>query len=277
MGSRLSGKLALVTGAAGGIGRSIALALAKRGLNLVICCDTNQAGLAETAELITAFGVTAFPMRVDISNAEAMKELADRVHRDHGALDVLVNNAGVSLIGGLLDMSLEDWTKMIGTNLLGVIHGCHFFLPEMVKRRSGHVVNTASASAFVSFPASVAYSATKFGVLGLSEGLREELAPYGIGLTVVCPGMVKTGVAKNAIYRGRYDTAEMRQRFAANLEKTGSDPEKLGETVARAIEKNQYLVTPTTDAFMMYLLKRLSPDLTAFVGRKIAKQMEGTE
>jgi NAD(P)-dependent dehydrogenase (short-subunit alcohol dehydrogenase family) len=270
----LAGKLGLVTGAASGVGRSVALALAKRGLNVVICCDTDEAGLEVTAKMIRELGVKPFPHRVDVSNAEQMQQLADRVHREHGPVDVLVNNAGISLVGGLLDMTLEDWRTIVGTNLFGVIHGCHFFLPEMVKRKSGHVVNTASASAFVAFAASVAYSATKFAVLGLSEGLREELAPHGIGVTAVCPGMLRTGAAKNAIYRGKFDTSEMRKRFAENLVKKGSDPEELGETIMRAIEKNRALVTPTTDAWAMYLLKRISPDFTQFIGRKIAAQME---
>jgi NAD(P)-dependent dehydrogenase (short-subunit alcohol dehydrogenase family) len=270
------GKLVLVTGAASGIGRATALAFAREGADLVVCCDRNEAGLAEAVREIESLGRKTFARRVDVSNADQMRAFAADVTRECGALDILVNNAGISVFGGLLDMSLDDWQEIVGSNLWGVIHGCHFFLPPMIERKRGHVVNLSSASAFAAFASSVAYSATKFAVQGLSEGLRAELAPHGIGVTTVCPGLVNTNVINNALYRGKHATEGMRSRLRDQAVKRGGDPAKVAAAIVNAVKANTDVALVTPDAWAAYMLKRVSPALTRFVGRKFAESIEGT-
>ncbi len=169
----LAGKTALVTGGASGIGKATALAFARRGANLVIC-DVDTAGLAAVEQEIRALGHDVFTRRVDVADRDQMRDFAAAVHARVEAVDILMNNAGVGLGAGLLDTSLDDWDWILGINLRGVIHGCHFFVPPMVRRsRGGHVINLSSTAGYVASDALLAYSTTKFAVLGLSEALRD--------------------------------------------------------------------------------------------------------
>src|SRR4051812_37297765 len=163
--SDLTGKTVLVTGAGSGIGRETALLSARRGADVVIC-DVNAEGLAETESRARAAGPDVIAREVDVSDREQMRGFAEEVNGSKGAVDLLVNNAGVGLGAGLLESELEDWDWIVSINVMGVVHGCHFFLPAMVERgRGGHVVNIASAAGFFATPSLVAYTATKFGVL----------------------------------------------------------------------------------------------------------------
>src|SRR5262249_18395079 len=143
-----------------------------------------------------------------------MREFAAAVHERAAAVDIVMNNAGVGLGAGFLHTPLDDWDWIIGINLMGVVHGCHFFLPPMVARRQGgHVVNVSSAAAFTATEALSAYSTTKFGVLGLSEALRDELTPHGIGVTAVCPGIINTAITGSSRLRGPTATDAARRRM----------------------------------------------------------------
>ena len=140
---------------------------------------------------------------VDVADREQMREFADTVHDELGVVDLLVNNAGVGLGAGLLETKLEDWDWIVAINIMGVVHGCHLFVPRMVERGTGgHVANLSSMAGFYATPSLVAYSATKFAVLGLSESLREELQPHGIGVTAICPGIINTPITSHARVRG---------------------------------------------------------------------------
>jgi len=166
--TNLTGKTVLVTGAASGIGKETTLAFARRGANLAIC-DLNEAGLGETAQQIRSLGREVIAQRVDVASRASMQEFAATVHARVPAVDILMNNAGVGLGAGFLDTSLDDWEWIVGINLKGVIHGCHCFIPPMVARgRGGHVINVASAAAFIATEALSAYSTTKYAVFGLS-------------------------------------------------------------------------------------------------------------
>src|SRR5687767_3645691 len=146
--SNFEDKAVLVTGAAGGIGRATALTFASLGARLFLC-DVNQQALEETADLVRGHGKPVRADKVDVSSRDAMRAYAELVHQEVEAIQILVNNAGVGVNGTFLDTTLEDWDFIVGTNLWGVIHGCHFFVPPMVRRnRGGHVVNIASAAGF---------------------------------------------------------------------------------------------------------------------------------
>jgi len=271
---RFDGKTALVTGAASGIGRATAFALARAGADLAVC-DLNEAELEETAAAIRSLGRRALARRVDVARAEEVRAFADAVHAEHEAVDVLVNNAGVGLGGGFLDTSLEDWQWILSINLWGVIHGCEFFLPPMVRRgRGGHVVNVSSAAGFLATAQLAAYSATKFAVFGLSEALREELRPHGIAVTTVCPGIINTPITTSAPMRGPLATPEARAVLVELYRRRNYGPERVAANILRAIARRRAVAPISPEAWVMYLMKRLAPGLTARLNRALQARME---
>jgi NAD(P)-dependent dehydrogenase (short-subunit alcohol dehydrogenase family) len=272
--AHLTGKTVLVTGAGSGIGRETALAFARRGAHLVMC-DVQEAALASTAEQVRALGRNVFAEVVDVADAARMAAFADAAHARTEAIDVLVNNAGVGLGGGFLDTTLEDWDWILAINVRGVIHGCHFFLPKMVaRRRGGHVVNVASAAGFVASESLAAYSATKFAVIGLSEALRDELARHGIGVTAICPGIINTPITLSARLRGKAALPGARERMAEFYRRRNYGPEIVAEKILKAVARNAALAPVSPEAWALYLLKRLSPGLTAWLNRRLADRFE---
>ncbi len=270
----LAGKWALVTGAASGIGKATALALARRGANVVLC-DVDQNGLKITQDLAASLGRKTVARRVDVSRRDEMASFADEVHQDLEAIDILVNNAGVALGASFEETLLEDWDWIIGINLLGVIHGLHYFVPNMVARaRAGHVVNIASMAGLLAVRALSAYSTTKFAVVGLSEALRAELESHGIGVTAVCPGFVNTPLVESARMRGKAAEALARQEIVDFIERRQHTPERVAETILRAIQRNRAIAPVFPEAWLGYYMKRFTPRLLAWALRKGSERAE---
>jgi NAD(P)-dependent dehydrogenase (short-subunit alcohol dehydrogenase family) len=242
--------VAVVTGAASGIGRATALALGARGLT-VICADVD----AERA------GEVGVPYGVDVGDADAMERFAAWVRDEHGAPAILVNNAGIGIGGSFFDHSVDDWRRIVDVNLMGVVHGCLFFGPQMTARGRGHIVNVASAAAYTPSRVLPAYGATKAGVLMLSENLRAELSGTGVGVSAVCPGFIATGIYRAARYAG-VDAAEetkrreLTERLAARM---APGPETAANAIIRAIERDRPLVPVTAGAWGAYAMSRISP------------------
>jgi NAD(P)-dependent dehydrogenase (short-subunit alcohol dehydrogenase family) len=271
--SKLNGKTALVTGAASGIGRATAMAFARRGASLVIC-DVNESGLDDSARQLQALGCDVIARRVDVANRHDMREFAAVVHQSVEAVDLLMNNAGVGLGGGFLYTTLEDWDWITGINYWGVIHGCHYFVPPMVKRGlGGHVVNVASAAAYVATEALAAYSTTKFAVLGLSEALRDELARHKIGVTAVCPGIINTAITETSPLRGPDATAAARERMIQIYRRRNYSPERVAGNVLKAVQRNRGVAPISPESWVMYFLKRLAPGAVARMNRAMADRM----
>jgi NAD(P)-dependent dehydrogenase (short-subunit alcohol dehydrogenase family) len=258
----LTGRTVLVTGAGSGIGRETALLSARRGARLVIS-DVNQDGLDETAETIRGLGRDVLAERVDVSDREQMRAHAESVHERWGPVDLLVNNAGVGLAGKFLDTQLEDWDWVVSINLMGVVHGCHFFIPPMVQRGSGHVVNVSSMAGYNASPELPAYSATKFAVLGLSEALREELKPSGVGVTAICPGIINTPITRNTRMRGHTD--EDRERAVKLYARRNYTPARVAENILRSVQRGRVVAPVSPEAWFGYGLKRVSPRLAGWV------------
>jgi NAD(P)-dependent dehydrogenase (short-subunit alcohol dehydrogenase family) len=266
----LHGKTALVTGAASGIGRETALAFARRGANLVIC-DIDAAGLASSADAIRGLGREVQAERVDVSSADEMQAFASSVHARLEAVDILMNNAGVAIGGAFLDTSLADWDWIIGINLRGVIHGCHYFVPSMVRRgRGGHVINVSSAAGYSASSALAAYNATKFGVLGLSEALWEELRPHGIGVTAVCPGLIDTPITRSARLVGAMDRPSIREEMVRGYQRRGYGPERVAANLLKAVQRNRLVAPISPEAWALYYLKRFAPGALRWIGLRLA-------
>jgi NAD(P)-dependent dehydrogenase (short-subunit alcohol dehydrogenase family) len=270
--TNLRDRTALVTGAGSGIGRASALAFARRGANLAIC-DVDEGGLAETEAEARKLGVEVLSRRVDVASAEQMQAFADAVHARVAAIDVLMNNAGVGLGGGLLETSLEDWHWIVDINLFGVVHGIHHFVPAMVRRgRGGHVVNVASMAGYVAGSMLPAYTTTKFAVIGLSESLREELAPHRIGVTAVCPGIINTGIVQASRLRGTQASEANRAEMQRGFARRNYTPERVAENVLRAIQRNRAVAPISPEAWVFYYAKRLAPGAVRWLGAQLTSR-----
>jgi len=265
----LSGKTVLVTGAGSGIGRESALAFGSRGADLVIC-DVDEAGLAQTGETLKALGRSVFSRRVDVANPDQMGAFAKEVHGQMGAVDILMNNAGVGLAASFLDTSLEDWDWLLRINLRGVIHGCHFFVPPMVSRGvGGHVVNVASLAAYMPSETLAAYTTSKYAVLGLSEALHNELRRHRIGVTAVCPGVINTPLTATSRMRGAAGAPGERERTAKLYERRNYGPERVARNVLKAIQRNRTVAPISPESWIIYYLKRLAPSAVLALTRRI--------
>ncbi|MGW0206276.1 SDR family oxidoreductase [Streptomyces sp. NPDC003233] len=259
---RFGGQLVLITGAGSGIGRATAFAFAEAGAR-VVAVDRDAESAARTAELSRLIGAPeAWAETADVSDEQAMEKLAEKVHRECGVLDVLVNNAGIGLSGSFFATTSEDWRKVLDVNLWGVIHGCRLFGARMAERgQGGHIVNIASAAAFQPSRALPAYSTSKAAVLMLSECLRAELAGQGIGVSAICPGIVNTNITATARFAG-VDEAEERRRQKNSARLYGLrnyPPEKVAESILDAVARNRAVVPVTPEARGAHLLSRVMP------------------
>lgn len=264
-------KIALVTGAGSGIGRETALALAAEGAHVIVC-DIHQENLNGTAAMLPQPRGAVLSRRVDVSDREAMRDFAALVHEKFGSLDILINNAGVALGGTFTDTSLEDWDWIVGINLWGVIYGCHFFIPPMIAaRRGGHIVNVASAAGYATTESLAAYGTTKFGVVGLSEALRIELAPHGIGVTAVCPGLINTPITETARLVGTY--AHGRSRLVSAYRRRNYGPRKVATGILKAISANRAVAPISPEAWLLYYLKRISPGILRWIQARASARL----
>jgi NAD(P)-dependent dehydrogenase (short-subunit alcohol dehydrogenase family)/pimeloyl-ACP methyl ester carboxylesterase len=256
---QIAGRLALVTGAGSGIGRAIALELARHGARLLLV-DLNAESLADTAATIPG----AHTFSCDVSDETAMHQLAGRVLGEHGVPDIVVNNAGIGVAGAFLATGFDDWRRVLDVNLMGVVHGCRLFGRAMTQRgEGGHIVNTASAAAFTPTRSLPAYATSKAAVLMLSESLRAELLPHGIGVTAVCPGLIATNITRATRYVGVDDAGQerLRDEITRLYERRNFTPQRVAQEVVRAIGRDVPVAVITPEAKLSRFVSRVSPSL----------------
>lgn len=257
---RVEGRTAVITGAASGIGRGTAQALAKRGCNLALA-DLNEEGLAETAALAGTHGVEVSRHQLDVASREAVAALPAAVLAAHGRADLLFNNAGVAIGGTFEQVAEEDFDWLMEINFWGVVRMTRAFLPLLRSSDSARIINISSIFGIIAPPGQTAYSASKFAVRAFSESLRRELEAEGakIGVTVVHPGGVATSIARNARPpRGAndIDLDAQKERFEKFLR---MPPVKAGEIIVSGVEKDRPRVIVGNDARFMAAVERLAP------------------
>lgn len=255
---KLKDRVAVITGAGSGIGRAIALALARRGCHLALT-DINEAGACDTAAMAQALGVRSTVHQLDVANREAVANLPAAVLRAQGQVDLVINNAGVALAGNFDQVSEEEFDWLMAINFEGVVRMTRAFLPLLRSRDEARLVNVSSLFGLISPPGQAAYSASKFAVRGFSNALRHELAGTNVGVTVVHPGGVATSIARSARVPASMQH-EAAKRGVAEIEKSlRLTPEKAGEIIVRGIEADRARVLVGLDAVIVSWLERLMP------------------
>ena len=254
----LAGRTAVITGAANGIGRAIAVSLARRGCHLALA-DIDEDGLATTAELTRVSGVRVTRYRLDVADCVAVAEFPGVVAAEHDGVDVLVNNAGVAVGGTFEQVSDEDFEWLFEINFWGVVRMTRAFMPLLHASDDARIVNLSSIYGVVAPPEQTAYSASKFAVRGFSEALRHELEGSGIGVTVVQPGGIATSIAENARVPAGTTEDEIAQRRAKYQKLLRLPAEIAGETIVRAIERRKARVLIGSDAKTISLIARCLP------------------
>lgn len=245
----------VITGAGSGLGRELALRYARDGWRVAVL-DRDGDRAAEVGREVKAAGGAALYRTVDVTDDKAVAAAARGVRQAWGAPDVVVANAGVAASGTLVDTPMQDWRWVFDVNVFGVVTTLKAFVPAMQEARRGHVVAVSSAAGFVSAPGMAAYNASKAAVISVCESLRSELAPAGIGVSVVCPSFFRTRLLET--FRG----SEASRQIAAKLmDRSALGAREVAEQIARAVDRKEFMVVPHADASRILLVKRLMPDL----------------
>ena len=269
--SNLKGRVAVVTGAATGIGRATALELARRGCDTALITRANESGLETTAAEIESMGRRATTYMADVTDRQAMSRLPDAIERAHEKIHILVNNAGVTLMGDFRDQTFDNMDWIVNINLWGVLNGSKLFLPALMRQEWGHICNISSLQGILPLTTQTTYTATKFAVRGFSEALRGELSPHNIGVSAVFPGLVKTEVVNAARTEG--EGSERAQRNLARfVEKYALDADSCAKKIVDGIEKNRARTLITGSTVFFDLAKRLMPSLTDTVVAKMMRR-----
>ena len=264
---RFPQKRVIITGAGSGLGRALALEFAKMHWNVVIA-EINDSRAKETADQIKNLGAKAIIVHCDVTKPADLDKTIETAKKELGGVDIMINNAGVSAGGFMEKISLEDWDWILNINLKSVIHGCRAVIPLFKKQKSGYIVNVASYAGLVCLPEMCSYNMTKAGVIAISETLRTELSPSGIGVSVVCPSFIKTNLMD------QFRSPDVRQRKLAEgfFSKSFLSVQTVAQYVIKSILRNKMHIIPQIDAKFLCWSKQHFPWLyfksSAFIYKK---------
>jgi NAD(P)-dependent dehydrogenase (short-subunit alcohol dehydrogenase family) len=273
-----SGKVAAITGAGSGIGRALALRLARHGCHLALC-DVNERSLAATVESARRTGVRVMGEQVDVADREAVYRWADRVAEEHGRVNLVFNNAGVALGSTIEDGTYDDFEWLFGINFWGVVHGTRAFMPHLTASGEGHIVNVSSVFALISVPGQGAYNASKAAVRGVTDALRMELEMSGapVSATSVHPGGINTNIARSSrgdssVEKLGLDAERGREKFDKLLV---TDADEAARVILRAVKKNKRRVLVGRDAYFIDGMARLLPSVYQHVVKRFVRRSLG--
>lgn len=271
---KIKGKKTFITGAASGIGRATAVKMGGLGARLFLT-DINADGLDKTRRVIEERGGEVCLTRVlDVSDYESFKALADEIHAGFGSLDILANIAGVALFSQVEDMTHDQWERIVNVNLWGPFHGIECFVPEMVRAgRGGHVLSVSSTAGIIGLPWHVAYAGTKHALVGSSEVLRFDLRKHDIGVSVILPGAVNTGIVQTTVINADEEACrKSRDLFSRH----SISPERVADLIVGAIERNKFMVITSADIKLLFFLKHTFPPAYRLVMRFMTWFMDRT-
>jgi NADP-dependent 3-hydroxy acid dehydrogenase YdfG len=244
-----------ITGAGSGFGAALARFYAAKGWKVAVT-DIDEARAQQIQSEIAQYQGDSFSMLLDTTRDDHWRRLHEKLIQRWGGLDVLVNNAGVAVAGNVEDTPMDDWDWVLDIDLMGVVRGCHQFAATMKQQKAGHIVNVSSFAGLAGLPFISAYGVAKAGVVALSEALRAEMRPYGVGVTVACPAFVKTGLLDSI----RTTQAGTRDKVSRWMETSGVSAEQVAEDIASAVEKNTFLLFTHKHTRHAWRLKRWFPE-----------------
>lgn len=260
---KLAGKRILITGAGSGLGRALALRFARDGWQ-VAATDRDAASAAQTLAELQALGVRGLSAALDVTSEDSFASVIAAIDRDWGGLDILVNNAGVGSSGSVAEAPLAQWQWVLDINLLGCVRGARAAIPLLVRQQAGHIVNVASFAGIGNPPGMASYNVAKAGVISLSESLRFEMDPHGVGVTVVCPEFFKTNLlatSRAAAPPGTEVPSAVAEKITARMmEKSSFSADDLAAEIFQAVADNRFLVIAPSAARQRYHLKRIAPE-----------------
>lgn len=269
----LRGKRVLVTGGASGIGLATAREFAQRQA-VPILVDVNSVALESEIAAFREQGYEMHGYAVDITSIEAVRDLQKVLEYEGLSPDVLVNCAGLTLICHVSTMDYEDWTSMIGVNVMGTINMIHTFMQPMISRGYGHIANVGSIDGIIPIPGQTAYCASKFAITGLTETLYFDLRQCGVGVSLVCPGYVNTPMAQAMPVRDmqfEFKGIGLAMRLVATF---SNSPKRIARHIAHAVAHDKFLVIPGFPSRMFYHFRRLMPRVATNAGVGTARVFE---
>jgi|SRR5690606_15724398 len=254
----ISGKLAVITGAASGIGRATAIELARRGARVAVT-DVNRDGLAETEALIKAAGGEVTTYLLDVADRDAFHAFAQEIEETQGGADIVINNAGVAQIARVEDLTYDDFEWVMNIDFWGMVYGTKAFLPQLQAKGSGHIVNVSSLFGLLAVPSQAAYNSAKFAIRGFTEALRHEMRGTEIRVSCVHPGGIKTNIVRNARFLQSTQATEREEAVTGFDRIARTTPERAGIVIVDGIEKNRERILIGMDAKIIDVLQRLMP------------------
>ena len=251
--------VAVITGAASGIGRALAVRLATERIAGIAVSDVNEAGLTETAAMVEKLGVPVSFHVTDVSDLKQVRQLAEDVIARHGRVTHLINNAGVGVIGTFEQLSIEDFEWLMGINFWGVIYGCKVFLPILKQQPAAHIINVSSVFGFIAPEEQSAYCSSKFAVRGFTESLRHELADTNVGVSCVHPGGILTNIVRNSRV-GQDAPDEWKEQGSKLFDRIAkTTPEIAADVIVKGIKAREPRILIGKDALGISIISRLFP------------------